>query len=138
MKIVSFSSIDGSPETARIGPGTIAMHVSVEKSYSLDNSGKVTIFPIFTVMSTNTIPEISMMEKTRDFPFTSAALQLDMSPGDFIFMAPERLITDQTTLCGLFFSKPYDSLFLETGGRKPPERKQSVRVYLLTCVGVNL
>jgi hypothetical protein len=138
MQTVSFSGIEGSPEAARVGPGAIVMHVSVKKTQSLDDAGTVTIYPMFTVMSSNTISELSMREKLRDFSFTSAALRLDMKPGDFIVLAPESLITDQSTLCGLFFCNPYGSMFMNFGEKKLPERKPSVRVYILTCVGMNL
>lgn len=138
MQTVSYSNLSGLEEAARVGPGYIAMHISIEKTTSLDDAAKVTIFPIFTLMSTNTIPQFSLLDKLQDFPFTSAALQLNMTPGDFIFLAPERYITDQTTLAGLFFSNPYGSMFYNFEERKPPERKPSIRVYLLTCIGLNL
>jgi hypothetical protein len=134
---VSFSSISGSSEAARIGPGVLAMHISVEKSDAIGDAGTVTILPIFTRMRTNTIPEYSLVEKMHDFVFTPAALRLDMTPGDFIFLAPERLITDQSTLCGLFFSNPYGSMFINPKDSKPLEHKETVRVYVLTCVGLN-
>ncbi len=138
MQKVSFSGIDGSSEVARVGPGALVMHVTVKKTQSLDDAGTVTIYPMFTVMAANTISELSMREKSRDFSFTSAAMRLDMKPGDFIVLAPESLITDQNTLCGLFFSNPYGSMFMYPGQNKMPERKPSVRIYILTCVGMNL
>ena len=137
MQTVSFSSMSGSSEAARIGPGVLAMHISVEKSGSINDAGTVTILPIFTRMTTNTIPEFALMEKMHDFLFTSATLKLDMTPGDFIFLAPERLITDQSTLCGLFFGNPYGSVFMNPQDNKLPERRETVRVYVLTCVGLN-
>lgn len=138
MQIVSFSGIDGSPESARVGPGAIAMHVSVKKVQSLDEAGTVTMYPVFTVMASNTISELSLREKLRDFSFTSAALRLDMTPGDFIVLAPESLITDQTTLSGLFFCNLNGTMFMNIGQNKLPERKPSVRIYILTCLGMNL
>jgi hypothetical protein len=89
-------------------------------------------------MSGNTIPELDYRAKLRDFSFTDAAVQLDMKPGDFIFLAPERYISDQSTLCGVFFSNPYGTLFTNVGENKTPERKPSFRIYLLRCVGLNL
>jgi hypothetical protein len=138
IQTVSYSSLKGSPEAARVGPGFIAMHIMVEKANSIDDAATVTILPIFTVTKKSSIPELSLREKLRDFPFTSAALQLNMTPGDFIVLAPERLITDQTTLCGLFFSNPSGSMFLNVDEHTLPERKPSIRLYILTCVGLNL
>ena len=137
IQTVSYSSLKGSQESARIGPGYFAMHIGVVKSNALKDAATVTIFPIFTIMSSNAISQLNQIEKERDFPFTSAALRLDMTPGDFIFLAPERLIIDQSTLCGLFFGNPFGSIFLDFNDRKPPERKPTVRVYVLTCVGLN-
>ena len=137
MQVVNYSNLSGVQEAVRIGPGYIAMHINVEKSVTLDEAAIVTMFPIFTLMSTNTIPQFSLLDKLQDFPFTSAALQLNMTPGDFIFLAPERNINDQTTLAGIFFSNPEGSMFFNFEQNKPPERKPSIRVYLFTCVGMN-
>lgn len=136
---VSYYSLDGSPESARVGPGNLSMHITVQKkSDTLDTAGTVTIFPMFTIATANTIPELTKQEKLREFPFTSAALQLNMTPGDFIVLAPETYISDQSTLCGLFFANPYGSMFMHFNENKPPERKPSIRIYIITCIGLNL
>jgi hypothetical protein len=60
-----------------------------------------------------------------------------MSPGDFVFLGPEKYIEDQTTLGGLFFNKPEGSLFFGATEHKGPEQKPAVRVFLLVCTGIN-
>jgi hypothetical protein len=137
MQLVYYNSLDGLKEAARVGPGIIAMRITVEKTTSLDNAAAVTIYPIFTSMSSNAIPKLRMQEKLYDFPFTSAALRLNMIPGDLIFLAPESNISDQSTLGGLFFSNPDGTMFMNFNENKLPESKPSVRVYLLTCLGLN-
>ena len=110
----------------------------VEKANSLDDAAKVQMFPLFTRMSTHAISQFAEMEKLQDFPFYSAALQLDMIPGDFIVLAPERHTNDMSTLSGLFFSNPAGSIFYNSPqDRRLPERKPSIRIYIITCVGLN-
>lgn len=136
-QLVYFNNLSGDKEAARVGPGFIAMHLSVKKAVSLDDAATVTMFPLFTRMSTNAISQFEQLDKLQDFPFTSAALQLNMIPGDFIFLAPEKYVSDLTTLSGLFFGNPSGSLFFNINEGKLPERKPSVRVYLFTCIGLN-
>ncbi|MBN2589266.1 MAG: hypothetical protein JXA96_05365 [Sedimentisphaerales bacterium] len=137
MQVVYFSNLSGDKEAARVGPGYITMHISVKKADTLDDAASVAMFPLFTRMSANTISQYAQLEKLHDFPFYSAALQLNMIPGDFIFLAPESHIDDQTTLSGLFFSNPQGSMFFDPQDKKPPERKPSVRIYVITCLGLN-
>ena len=110
---VSFTSMDREKETARIGPGYITLHINVEKANTLDQLAKVTMLPLFTVMSSNTIPQYNILESKRDFPFTSMALQLNMKPGDFIFLAPEKIPgnEDENSLSNIFFDNPYGTMF---------------------------
>ena len=138
MQVVYFKNLSGKDESARIGPGFITMHIKVEKSITLEDYAEVTIFPLFTRMTTNTIREFSLLDKLQDFAFTSAAMQLNMTPGDFIFLAPERYSSDQTTLSSLFFNNPRGSIFFNPESREIPTPKPSVRVYLIKCLGMNL
>ncbi len=137
MQLVSYTALNGSKESARVGPGVFAMHITVEKTTTLDDAATVTIYPIFTLMSSSAIPQLNMQEKLRDFPFTSVALRLNMIPGDFIFLAPESNVSDQSTVDGLFFGNPDGTLFMNFDENKLPQRKPSVRVYLLYCMGLN-
>ncbi len=141
---VYFSNLNGELEAARIGPGYLAMHIKVEKSTTLDDYGRVTICTLFSPMTTNTLrdklpEEYKLLDKVQDFSFnfTSTVMQLDMTPGDFIFLAPEQHSNDQEKLSSLFFNNPQGSLFFNPEERKPPERKPTIRVYLITCLGLN-
>ena len=60
-----------------------------------------------------------------------------MGPGDLVLLGPERYISDQRTLGGLFFSKPEGSLFFSETGRKPPEIKPAVKLFVLVCTAIN-
>ena len=136
IQTVSFNSLKGDEESVRVGPpGVIAMHIKAEKVTSLDDSAAVTICPFFI---SNTISQFNLINKQRDFPFTSTALQMNMVPGDFMLLVPERYISDQSTLSGVFFSNPDGNMFYTYDESKPPEHKPSFRVYLLTCIGMNI
>ncbi len=136
-QVVYFSNLNGDLEAARVGPGYITLHISVEKADTLDNAATVKMFPLFTRMSTNTISQFAQMEKLKDFPFYSAAMQLNMIPGDFIFLTPERYVNDEEKLSSLFFNNPQGSMFFNPEDKKLPERKPSIRIYLMTCIGLN-
>ena len=138
MQTIDYTSLRGDKEKVRVEPGYLTMYLEVKKSLNAENKGTVIIYPLYSLMTSNTIPELDMRFKLRDFAFDSTALKLDMQPGDFIFIAPERFIMDQTTLSGLFFSNPYGTVFMNLDENRPPERKPSFRVYVLTCVGNNL
>jgi hypothetical protein len=94
--------------------------------------------PVFSPPKlSSSIPQLTARAKLREFPFTSAAFGLRMSPGDFVFLGPKKYVSDQTALGGLFFSKPKGSLFFGATERKEPERKPAIRIFLLVCTGIN-
>lgn len=136
-QVVYFTSTQGIRETVHIEPGIIALRIKVENPAILNGTCNVTACPVFTLLKGNTIPELNQRLRLRDFAFDAAAFRLNMKPGDFVFLAPETYISDQLTLCGLFFSNPPGSIFFNKDIYKVPTRKPAVRVFLFTCVGVN-
>jgi len=134
---VYFTSTQNIKEAVHIEPGIIALRIKVENPPVLNGTCNLTACPVFTLLKGNTIPELNERLRLRDFAFDAAAFRLNMKPGDFVFLAPEKYISDQLALCGLFFSNPQGSIFFNKDTYKVSVRKPSVRVYLLTCVGVN-
>ena len=135
---VYYTSSQGlNKEGANIGPGLLAMRIKAGNSPTLRDAANVTIYPVFKVPIGSTIPQLEVGMKSREFPFTAAALGLYMSPGDFIILSPEKYVTDQSTLGSLFFNNPKGSMFFQIDKRKPPVFKPSFRVYMLTCTGIN-
>ncbi|MBN2180713.1 MAG: hypothetical protein JW715_02270 [Sedimentisphaerales bacterium] len=134
---VFYTSSYGLKEGARVGPGFLTMRIKVGNSPSLRDAAEVTIYPVFTIPIGTSIPELDTQIKTREFPFTAAAFGLNMNPGDFIFLSPEKYVEDQSTLGYIFFNNPRGNMFFEKDKRKPPELKPSFRVYMLTCTGIN-
>ncbi len=137
-RTVFFTSISGSREGANVGPGILGLRIKAEKMPGLRGACNVNAYPVFSPPKlSGSIPQLTARAKLREFLFTSAAFGLRMSPGDFIFLGPEKYIGDQTTLGGLFFSKPEGSLFFSVTERKGPERKPAVRIFLIVCTGIN-
>ena len=136
-QVVYFTSIQDIKEAVHIEPGIIALRIKVENPPVLDGTCNLTACPVFTLLKENTIPELNERLRLRDFAFDAAAFRLNMKPGDFVFLSPEQYISDQLTLSGLFFSNPQGTIFFNKDIYKVPIRKPAIRVYLLTCVGVN-
>jgi hypothetical protein len=133
---IYFTSSRGTKEGARIGPGYLVMRIKAGSSPTLSDVTNITIYPVFMVPVANAIPQLDKRIKLREFPFTAAAFGLNMSPGDFIFLAPEEYVTDNSSLGGIFFYNPKGSMFFQKDKRKPPEFKPSFRVYMLTCTAI--
>ncbi|MBA7698060.1 hypothetical protein ES703_106734 [subsurface metagenome] len=137
-RTVFFTSTSGSREGANVGPGILGLRIKAEKIPGLRGVCNVNACPVFSPpILSGSIPQLTARAKLREFPFTSAAFGLRMSPGDFVFLGPEKYFGDQTTLGGLFFSKPEGSLFFSATERKGPEHKPAVRIFLLVCTGIN-
>jgi len=134
---VSFIADDGSSQRATIGPGNLVLRIKTEKIPDLRGVCKLIAYPVFTVPIISSIPELVARAKLREFVFSSAAFGLKMGPGDFVVLAPERYISDQSTLGGLFFSKPEGSLFFSPADPRKPEPKPTARIFLLVCSRIN-
>ena len=134
---VSYTAIDGSKEAARVGPGVLGLRIKAKSIPGSPGVCSVTAYPVVTPPVRSTIPELDAQVKRREFPFTVVAFGLNMRPGNFVVLAPTEHVKDQTTLGGLFFGNPKDSLFFRAGEDKPPKRKPAVRVFLLLCTRID-
>jgi hypothetical protein len=132
---IYYTAVSGSREGANVGPGVFGLRISAEKVPGSRGVCNLVAYPVFSPPSESAIPQLKALGKLREFPFTCAAFGLKMSPGDFVFLAPKEYISDQTSLGGLFFSNPRESLFFSK--TKSPEYKSAVRVFLLVCTGIN-
>ena len=134
---ISFVAPDLSSQRVTIGPGILALRIKVAKIPNQKSTCTVIAYPVFTVPTTTSIPQIAAQEKTREFVFQSAAFGAKMRPGDLIILAPQGLRDGATTLASSFFHNPQGSMFFSPDEGKPPERKPAVRIFLLVCVRVN-
>lgn len=132
----------GSMPGASIGPGKLALRVKAEKIAGARGVCNVMVHPVFTPPRRSSIPELAGRAKAGELPFVSAGFQLRMSPGEFFLLGPERYVSDQISLGGLFFSKPEGSLFFtksESGSSAvKPELKPAIRIFLFVCTGMNV
>ena len=135
---IFFISSRNSKEGARVEPGMLSMRIKAATSPTPTSISNITVYPVFLAPTNSTIPELDARIKLREFPFTAAAFGLNMNPGDFFFLAPEKYNDDSSSLCSLFFNNPKGSLFFNKDNKRtPPELKPAVRVYMLTCTGIN-
>lgn len=134
---IRYVSVDGLRDDATIGPGVLALQIKAEKAPAAKGVCDVMAHPVFLPPMSRWIPQLAARAKLREFHFTSAGFGLKMGPGDFILLGPERYISDQTLLGGLFFSKPEGSMFFSETERKLPQPKAAVRILILVCTGLS-
>lgn len=119
---IFYISTAGSMEGTTIGPGNLALRIKPEKIPGSRGICEVDIKPVFPSLIRTSIPQLAAREKSGEFLFTSAGFKLKMNPGDFVLLGPQKYISHQITLGGLFFSRP--------------EPKPVVRVFLFVCTGI--
>jgi hypothetical protein len=92
---------------------------------------EVEVVPVFSSLAESAILRLANRAKSGDFVFTSIGFGLKMSPGDFVFLWPDKYKSHQITLDSLFFSS---SPLTAGGGR--PEPILTVRAYLIVCTSI--
>ena len=132
---IFYTAANDSREGANVGPGVFGLRIKAEKIPGSRGVCDLVAYPVFSPPTESAIPQLDTIGKLREFPFTSAAFGLKMSPGDFVFLAPKEYVGDQTELGGLFFSNPRGGLFFSK--TEAPEYKPAVRIFLLVCTGIN-
>lgn len=134
---VFYISNKGTMEGATFGRGGLGLRVQADKIPGSRGVCTVRVVPVFSPPIRSRIPLLSGGEATREFLFESAGFRLNISPGDFVLLGPEKYESGQTTLSSLLFSKPEGSLFFNELERKPPEHKTAVRLFLIVCTSIN-
>jgi hypothetical protein len=132
---IYYTAANGSREAANVGPGIFGLRIKAEKIPGSRGVSDLIGYPVFSPPTESSIPQLDKLGKLREFPFTCAAFGLKMSPGDFVLLAPNEYVSDQTALGGLFFSNPRGGLFFSK--TKSPEYKPAARIFLLVCTGIN-
>ena len=134
---ISYVSSDGSREAASIGPGVVALRIEAQKIPASRGVCNVVAYPVFSPPIRTSIPQLAAQAKLREFSFSCAGFGLKMGQGDFVVLGPEKYLSDQTELGGLFFSNLEGRMFFSEAERKLPQRKPAVRIFLLVCTGIN-
>jgi len=115
---IYYITADGTTEPETIGPGILTLRIKAEKIPEFRGVYNVTIIPSFHFPTTAEIPETA----GKDIFFESCGFSLKMSPGDYIFLRPQKYIGHQNSLCSLLFSRP--------------GIKQTVSAYLIVCTDI--
>jgi len=134
---VCYISSDGSREEPTVGPGILGLRIAAQKIASERGVCNVVACPVFSppMPSAGLLAE---QAKSHELKFTGAGFGLKMGLDDYVVLGPRKYISEQTMLPGLFFSNPAGTFFLDESKRKGPERKSSVRVFVLVCTSINI
>jgi len=130
---ISFVGTDLSKQIANVGTGVLVLRLRAEPVPGARGVRKMIAYPVHTLPVSLAIPELDSAARQREFYFGAAAFASQMSPGDFVMLAPNTYTGERQSLGGLFFNKPVGTLFLDTEQNRPPERKPTVRVFVLIC-----
>jgi hypothetical protein len=120
---VFYTSAKGATEGATIGPGMLVLQITAVNIPGSKYMCDVTAQPAFLPPLVSPIMQLAEHARNREFFFTCCRIRLRMSPGDFILLGPQKYTDQQTTLGGLFFSRP--------------ESKPIIRMFLLLCTSIN-
>jgi hypothetical protein len=122
-KNIFYTSGDDITEELAVAPGRIALRIRAAKSPGVRGVCGVSFLPVFVPLANSTIPQLEARSKVKEFRFEPVGFRTKMSPGDFIFLGPEKYSEEQVTLGGLFFSRT--------------KRKAVFRIYLFICAKVD-
>jgi len=92
-------------ESKTLGPGKLLLRIKVEKVPEQKGLCNVYVYPMFSPPAGSSIPLQALKQRKGEFIFNSAAFELKMGPGDFLFLAPKKYIDDNMTLPSFFFAK---------------------------------
>jgi len=109
-------------EGQTVGPGKLVLRIKAEKIPGSRGVCSVNILPVFLPPIRNSIPQLATPAISDEYIFASVGFGLRMSPGDFVFLAPEKYIDNQITVGGLFFRSGLST-----------KQKPFVRTYLIAC-----
>jgi hypothetical protein len=134
---ISYTGLDGSKEVANVSPGILGLRIKATTVPSLPGQCTVTAYPVFTPPIQSPVSQLEAQAKRREFPFTVAGVGRAIPAGEIVLQAPNPYVEDRTTLGGLFFSNPQGGLFVDDADQTLPERKPTVRVFLLICTRID-
>lgn len=134
---ISFVGTDLSQQIANVSPGILTLRLRAEPVPGARGVRKIIAYPVHSLPVFVTVPELQATARQREFYFGAAAFATQMSPGDLVLLAPDHYTGERGTLGGLFFNKPVGTIFIDPSQRKPPERKPTVRVFVLICTRIS-
>ena len=119
---IFYTAADGTTKSTPLGPGILALRLKTEKDPVFKGVCNVTMTPVQTSGTTMWQGGQNAV-RPGNVVFENCSINMKMSPGDFIFLRPQKYINNQLSLGGLFFSRP--------------SSKPVVMTYLIACTGIN-
>ncbi len=117
-----YTAADSTAQSAILGPGFLALRIKTAKDPVFKGVCNVLMTPVHA-------PPIAgwtagdNTPRPANFIFQSCGMSMKMTPGDFIFLRPQKYIDNQLSLGSLFFSRP--------------SKRPVVMSYLIICTGIN-
>ncbi len=132
-RAIAFVGMNLSHQVANVAAGMLVLRLRAEPIPGARGVRKIVAYPVYTPGVAMAIPELEAAAKQREFYFAPAAFASQMSPGDFVLLAPNTYTAERQTLGGLFFNKASETVFVDPERKRPPERKPTVRLFVLLC-----
>ncbi len=124
----------GALEGTSVGSGSLTLRIRAEKIPAARGSCTVYVLPAFQRSTAVLIPQLAKREKSCGVAFNSLGIKLTMTPGDFVLLGPEKYISNEATLAGMFFSrlgrKPIVSTYNSKAGAV-------INLYLIACTRID-
>ena len=118
-----YYSSSGLVEGATIGPGVLALRIKAETIAGSRGVCRVEVQPLMPSMILTAVSRLKPQKESGDLVFDGVGFNLKMSPGEFFLLGPEKYVSDEVSLAGLFFNK---------AGQEPV-----VRTILFVCIRVS-
>ncbi len=122
-KSIFYTTAEEKTDSKSIGPGQLTLRITAKKNPVFRGTYSITAVP--AVPPPITLPGALMQDaaKLNDIVFDCCGFNLQMSPGDFIFLSPDKYAGHHNSLGSLFFSRP---------GIRP-----IALAFLIVCTGVS-
>lgn len=140
-KTIFYQSEFGSLQGISHENGSLALRLKAKLSKRKKGVAKLFAVPAYLTSEDFLPAPMATLQKTKDYPFKPLAFNLEMSPGDFIMLAPSKLDRELATLQGLFFYNPESNVLPpqpvetkkgEIAGIKF-QKSPSARLYFIFC-----
>jgi len=106
-------------EEVTLEPGSIALRINAKRLPGSQGICDINVTPVYKPAEQKQITQWSRKKQLDQFTFEAVAFELKVSPGDFVFIAPQQNQLPKTTLNALFFSEA--------------ARRGTMRIYLIVC-----
>ncbi|MFH1616078.1 MAG: hypothetical protein ABIG61_13460 [Planctomycetota bacterium] len=122
-RTIFYSSQNSPLKGSTLEPGSISLNLETLQIPDKKGACSVIVKPVYRPQTKQGLPVAQERAKAGQLEFDAMAFQLIMSPGDFVFLKPQRYQKQQITLDSLLF----------TDAAAPA----AVKTYLIICRGIS-